>query len=271
MQELHAKIVNLYHHLCEMPALTPNAAVNRAFTQIVDTALTPLPADASQNLLESLDTSIGLNAIHSLCASGETELENHWAKAIALAENPVSLLATFPYLENYRRLVAMEVATIRQANPQATTALLGGSGPLPLTAYFLIQEHGFHVTCLDISPTANSMAAAWLNRVVPSSSVNWITADIGQLETMPICDVVWLCAMVFSHNASQQQQVLHHIQHIILPNQLLAVRSTYGLRTLLYPKVNCRGCTGLEFIAARHPTDDVVNSIILLRKRASKA
>jgi hypothetical protein len=60
--------------------------------------------------------------------------------------------------------------------------------------------------------------------------------------------------------------MLHALQHKVRPGQYVGVRSTHGLRSLLYTKIDCRHCHALTYLNTFHPQDDVINSFILLQK-----
>lgn len=50
------------------------------------------------------------------------------------------------------------------------------------------------------------------------------------------------------------------------PGAMLLARSARGLRTLLYPPVDLRAMPGFEVLEVVHPTDDVVNSVVVARR-----
>jgi hypothetical protein len=267
MQPLVRTIEESFGFLASQADLTPRAEVNRRFSALVNTALAAVPEEEVHILLAEVDARIGLARLRALCGTGETALEVHWAKRLAEAKDVLAELQQFPYYENYRQMVQAELELLRQYAPQANSVLLVGSGPLPLTAYFLAAEHGLAVQCLDVDDQANTLAKAWLYRLPQTLPIKFSTADIRDLQPMPPTSAVWLCALVLGQSAAEQTELLHGIESRLYPGQFLGVRSVQALRCLLYPKVDCRCCAQVEFQAVVHPRNDIINSFILLKKK----
>lgn len=266
MQPLVRTIEESFGFLASQADLTPRAEINHRFSVLVNTALATVPEEQVQTLLAEVDARIGLARLRALCGTGETALEVHWAKRLAVAKDVLAELQLFPYYENYRQMVQAELGLLRQYAPQANSVLLVGSGPLPLTAYFLAAEHGLAVQCLDIDAQANRLARDWLYRLPQILPIKFSTADIRDLQPMPHTSAVWLCALVLGQSSAEQERLLHSLEARLHPGQFLGVRSVRALRCLLYPKVDCRCCTGLDFKGVFHPHGEIVNSFVVMQK-----
>lgn len=266
MQPLLRTIEESFGYLVRQPDLAPQPEVNQRFSALVNTALATLPEEQVHTVLAAVDNQIGLHRLRQLCGIGETALEVHWAKRLGEASDVLAELHRFPYYENYRAMVQAELGLLRQFHPTANSVLLVGSGPLPLTAYFLAAEHGVAVQCLDVDDTANALAKGWLYRLPQTLPLRFTTADIRDFNPLPATAAVWLCALVLGQSAAEQERLLHSLEARLNPGQFLGVRSVRDLRCLLYPKVDCRCCRQLEFKGVFHPRDGIVNSFILLQK-----
>ncbi|NBX85889.1 MAG: hypothetical protein EBQ80_01370 [Proteobacteria bacterium] len=266
MQPVIQTITETFSFLANQTDLSPSPQINQYFTRLVTSALVPLPEAQVTTILAEVESQIGLARLRELCGTGETALEVHWAKQLANAPDMLATLHDFPYYQNYRHMVQAELALLRQHAPTAKSVLLVGSGPLPLTAYFLAAEHGMAVECLDINPQANQLAQAWLQRLPTPLPITFTSADVRNLTPMPQADVVWLCALVLGQSESEQERLLHTIEARLWPGQFIGIRSVKDLRCLLYPKVNCRCCTNLQFKGVFHPENEIVNSFVVLQK-----
>lgn len=267
MQPLVNTIEETFGFLKKQPNLMPRPEINQRFSALVGTALANLPDGQQHTVLAEVDRRIGLNQLRQLCGAGETALEVYWAQRLAEATDVTAELRHFPYYENYRAMVQAELGLLRQFTPNVPSALLVGSGPLPLTAYFLAAEHGVTVNCLDIDETANSLAKGWLSRLPQPLPLGFITADIRDFSSLPTTAAVWLCALVLGQSVAEQKRLLHSLETRLHSGQFLGVRTVRDLRCLLYPKVDCRCCEQMTFKGVFHPDNEIVNSFVVLEKK----
>lgn len=79
------------------------------------------------------------------------------------------------------------------------------------------------------------------------------------------CVRSFVAALVGMTN-DEKQQILQKIKHTARPGTLVAVRSAYGSRELLYPKLEAIPA-GYREIDSYIPTDDVVNSMHIKHER----
>lgn len=74
------------------------------------------------------------------------------------------------------------------------------------------------------------------------------------------------------HNACQRGEseekvkILGHVRKYMKKGGILLVRSAKGARAFLYPVVEENELVGFEVLSIFHPTDDVINSVVLVRK-----
>lgn len=78
-------------------------------------------------------------------------------------------------------------------------------------------------------------------------------------------DCIFLAALV-GMNKEKKVKVLENVRKYMKEGGILLVRSVKGPRAFLYPVVEEHELVGFEVLDIFHPTDEVVNSIILVRK-----
>lgn len=271
VQAVARRVGQLRAQLEAAPHLRPSAAVDPLFSELVRLCCTT-PA----NLADAALTGVADHApvLRRLCAAGESELETYWARRIVAADDPAAELARFPYLQNYRDLVRMELAGIAAVGGRAPrrVAVLG-SGPLPLTGLVLAREHGVHVLHVD----RDHECLAWGDAVTESlgleGRVRSVRADLECADCAPTLvsaglgdsDAVVLAALVGADSAAKRQ-VCGRLARLVRPVEAwVLVRSAVQLRTLLYPEVRAEDLAGLRVELELHPRSDVVNSILVAR------
>ena len=205
----------------------------------------------------------GAGGLRRLCAEGETQLERDWASRIATAADPGGTLAGFPYLDNYRRLVRLEVDALgRTARRQVRRVAFLGSGPLPLSALLLARALAVPVDAVDHDPGAVA-AGRLVAAALGDDRVTFVRAGAGQLD-LAAHDVVVLAALV-GESRAEKRAVLRHLAAAMAPGAVLLARSARAARTLLYPPVDARDLQGFALQSVIHPVDDVVNSVVVAR------
>jgi hypothetical protein len=239
-----------------------------------------------------------LPSLRQICAQAESCLELHWAEHIlstkGTPDEVFTRLKTFPYYENYQELTRLELCSILSATkiPPRRVAFIG-SGPLPLTSLCLLQalkQDGL-VTSLSAAPnpeTRNKQQQPVILNVdydsaaiAASLSLSIALGEAGRGMEF-ICaeatstdkdlaefDVVYMAALVGITQAEKEGIVLQVVDRM-RPGALLVVRSSWGLRTCLYPEVDLATeslLKRLECCVVVHPYGQVVNSVIVARVR----
>jgi hypothetical protein len=254
--------------------LRPSHEVDALFTELVELCCTTPP-----NLAEEAMSGLGEHApvLRRLCATGESELETHWAKRIVAAADPHAELALFPYLQNYRDLVRMELAAVTAlGNPKPASVAILGSGPLPLTGIVLAAEYGVRVVHVDRDSESLQLGADVTAAIGLADTVTSELADLEDplcLEALSAagvdeCDVIVLAALVGSDGPAKQA-VSARIAGLIRPSALVLARSAVRMRSLLYPEVRAADLVGLDVGLEMHPYNDVVNSVLVARPRGA--
>ena len=78
--------------------------------------------------------------------------------------------------------------------------------------------------------------------------------------------MVFLAALVGMRREEKRGVIEHLVRHM-RPGALLVARSAHGARAFLYPVVETDELNGFEVLSVYHPGDEVVNSVIVARKK----
>lgn len=258
------RIVHLTDQLAALPDLQPAPRTDALFGDLVNTVLTA-PEGQARAVLDHPDVSSRRDRLRELSARGETALEHVWAARITSAPDPRAELAAFPYLDNYRRLTALEVRLLRGwtgASPASVAVI--GCGPLPLSALGYADALGAPVVGLDRDGSAVRLAREVAART-GAAGVRFEQADAADADLRGY-DVVVLAALV-GETPTAKTAILERVAQAVRPGTLLLARSAHGLRTLLYPPVDLTATPGFDVLEVVHPTDDVINSVVVARRR----
>lgn len=268
------KITEIYEHVSKLPSLKPSEDVNTLFTELVTTCIPPSSIDVAK--LSKENQSMRSNLI-KLCGTAEGFLERHYANLLSTFDHPLQHLDIFPYYSNYLKLSLLEHTILANHAPKvasaATRVAFIGSGPLPLTSIVLALHHMkssvFHN--YDVDPVANSMASRLtLTHQDLSQRMLFRTTDIMDVTTdLHDYDVVFLAALV-GMDIADKLQVLNHLANHMAPGAMLMLRSAAGARAFLYPVVDPSDLQdSFEVLSVFHPTDEVINSVVIARKHSS--
>ncbi|MEU4362441.1 nicotianamine synthase family protein [Promicromonospora sp. NPDC023987] len=257
------RIVHLTDQLSTLSHLRPDPHTNALFGDLVQ-AILSAPDRQAREILAHPEIESRRSAIRDLSARGETALEHAWAEHIATAPDPRAALATFPYLDNYDRLTALEVRLLVHAGGAPRSVAMLGCGPLPLSTLGYADALGCPVVGLDRDPAAVDLARRVATRT-GASRVQFEEADAADVGLMGY-DAVVLAALV-GETPSAKAAILHRVAGAMRPGAMLLARSARGLRGLLYPAVDLGAMPGFEVLEVVHPTDDVINSVVVARRR----
>jgi SAM-dependent methyltransferase len=256
------RIVHLTDQLAALPHLRPDPRTNALFGDLVRAVLAT-PNRHAKDILAHPEVHRRKAAVRDLSARGETALEHAWAEHIVSAPDPRAALAAFPYLDNYHRLTALEARLLTHAGGTPTSVAVLGSGPLPLSALGYADALGASVVGLDRDATAVALARQVADRI-GYQAVRFEQADAADVGLTGY-DAVVLAALV-GETSSAKAGILREVAGAMRPGALLLARSAHGLRTLLYPPVDLGAMPGFEVLEVVHPTDDVVNSVVVARR-----
>ncbi|MFJ2758032.1 nicotianamine synthase family protein [Nocardioides sp. NPDC087217] len=269
-EAIDERLVSTLDDLLDQPSLEPGIVVDALFNRLV-TAVLSVPEPEAEAVLAALPPSRSPALFRSVASAGEHALERVWADRIALSPDPASAFARFPYRENYRLLVKMELEAVRRQGTVPRHVLLLGSGPLPLTALCLADQ-GIAVHCVDHDAEAIRLSSAAFGRL-GAVGVTFEHAEASAATPPHPVDVVLLAGLVGSDDAAKAE-VLGEAATSLVPGGLVLARSARGLRTLLYPQVGPHALAGLNVVAEANPEvdapgTDVINSAILARPSSS--
>lgn len=268
--ELHPitlDVRSLCQGLRQRATLAPSPVVNRLFGGLVGLAQSKTPQATAIKVLAELKADGTLPKLHQLCAKGEFELEAHWGEKIRESDTPMETLREFPYWNNYKKLVKMEMAALRAAHPGFKKVLFVGAGPLPLSSFIMGKHYGVDVHHLEVEEGAHCCAMDWMEKILGVGHIPCHHMDVMDFSDFAQYDVVVLAALVGVDHETKAR-ILSHLQHYMNPAQTLMIRSVKGMRGLLYPEVLAGDLPGFQVVKEVHPRGEVVNSVILARKLA---
>ncbi|KAF3454132.1 hypothetical protein FNV43_RR04579 [Rhamnella rubrinervis] len=261
------RVCELYEKISSLETLKPSKDVDMLFTQLVRTCMPPTHIDVTK--LCKRVQEIRCKLIR-LCGEAEGLLESHFSAILASHQNPLRHLNIFPYYSNYLKLSHLEFTILKEHYTHTPTNIaFVGSGPLPLTSIVLASNHltttSFHN--FDVDPSANSKALALVSSHSDlSKRFVFHTTDIMNVTSaLKDFEVVFLAALV-GMNKEEKVRVIDHLAKYMAPGSLLMLRSAHGARAFLYPVVDPCHLRGFEVLSVFHPTDEVINSVVIARK-----
>ncbi|KYF65154.1 nicotianamine synthase family protein [Sorangium cellulosum] len=262
---LSTRIHRIYNELASMGSLAPSQRVNHLFSELVSISMSRSRGEADEVLGDPAVSAIR-EGLWRVCSRGEYELERHWARRIAAADDPAAELRSFPYAANYDKLTRLELSGLRGVRDELPRRVLFiGSGPLPFTSILLAERLGLPVSNIDVDEEACADARALARRLGLSDRLGFTCADALACADLSEFDCVFLAALV-GMNRREKSRLLHHLHGAMRPGALLLVRSSQRLRTLLYPEVDIHGMAPFEPLLEIHPHDEVINSVILAER-----
>ena len=265
---LRGEIHRIYQTLATAPTLAPSPGVDRLFSDLVRLARADAPGTVRDVLDDPIVCAIQDN-LRRVCSNGEYLLESHWARhVVECSTDAWGALRAFPYFENYRQLCRLEVGGILSlglASPKQV--LFVGAGPLPLTSMVLAKEHALPVTNVDTDSEACRLASRLAERLGLDGDLDFVHADILDIDDFAGFDLIVLASLV-GLARREKTRVLEHLGRHTKPGTLLVLRSAARLRTLLYPRIDLEQLGPFEPLLEIHPHHDVINSVIIARRRS---
>ncbi len=203
------------------------------------------------------------------CAKAECALERAWAERIAASKDPHTELRQFPYVDNYERLAAWEYASILQIARRAPRKILFvGSGPLPLSAWFLSRFPDVRMTVLDRDTDALTLGKAALLALGAGETITHIHADAEQFDGYAAFDTIIIAALV-GETDSDLRSIFDRLAAHVTPSADVIARSVHGTRSLLYRPVPQD--VHPAFVATHdiRPPSPIINSLLCFRTASS--
>ncbi|XP_027344375.1 nicotianamine synthase-like [Abrus precatorius] len=264
---LIAQIMQLHASISKLESLRPSKQVNSLFTHLVNLCTLPSSID-----IEALPQEVKImrENLIKLCGHAEGLLELEFSTFISLTPKPLNNLTLFPYYGNYVKLANLENKILEENGVvNSKKVAFVGSGPMPLTSIIMATHHmeSTHFDNFDIDEKANEMA----RKIVASDAtlerrMKFETQDIMEVrERLGQYDCIFLAALV-GMSREAKNKILGHIRRYMKEGGVLLVRSAKGARAFLYPIVEEHDMVNFEVLSIFHPTNDVINSVVLLRK-----
>lgn len=261
-----ARIMQLHACISKLESLRPSKQVNSLFMHLVKLCIRPSSID-----IKALPQEVQQKrrSLIILCGSAECLLELEFAAQLSKISQPLKSLNLFPYYGNYVKLASLEKKIlIENGVVQPKKIAFVGSGPVPFTSIIMASQHmkSAHFDNFDIDEAANHAA----RKIVYSDSqiakrMTFLTCDIMEVkDQLAEYDCIFLAALV-GRNEEEKVKILKHIRKYMKDGGFLLVRSAKGARAFLYPAVEEHNLLDFEVLSICHPTNDVINSIILLR------
>ncbi|KAM4108040.1 hypothetical protein ACB094_03G015200 [Castanea mollissima] len=193
------------------------------------------------------------------CGEAEGLLESHYSTILGSYENPLDHLDIFPCYSNYLKLSLLAFV---------------GSGPLPLTSIILASKHLTKSTFYnyDINPLANSQAIGLFSSDSDLSKRMFFHTNniMNVTNALKDYEVFFLAALV-GMDKEDKVKFVDHLAKYMAPGAPLMLRSAHGARDFLYPVLDPCDLRGFEFLSVFHPTNEVINSVVIARKYALPA
>ncbi|KAF7722329.1 putative 26S proteasome regulatory subunit [Apophysomyces ossiformis] len=270
-QKLVDEIEHIYLELATQPSLKPSSCVNTLFTRLVQMCVVEYDQDVTHRVLRHPNIQALTGPLRAICSSGEYLLEWYWAgKLVSLykqeAANPIS---QFVYYENYVGLSRLELHALEGIGATLTRVVFVGSGPLPLSSILMAQQCAKirHVDNVDNNHQAIVISSQLVRSLGMQDRLKFHEVDASQYAGYGHADVVILGALV--GDKQQKMEFLKRIADDMRPGAVVMVRSAHSLRKLLYPSVEpfeLNAC-GFETLAEVHPHNEVVNSVLIAKRR----
>ena len=239
----------------------PSPDVNAAFSGLVAAVVqaAALPSWCNEEVRRE---------VQRRCSLSESEMEMYWSRRIASSARPQQELETFWYIDNYRELVRREIGLMGGSGlmlSNSSRVAMIGSGPLPLTAWFLWRQTGAMVDLVDVAPAA-LVQSRELARAIAWPVGECLLAD-GAAVALPdnAYDVVYVAGLA-GDSAEAKQQIIDNILLALRPSGRIIVRGAHGAKTLLYPAFDPNSLQRVRLLVEYNPDDDIINSVYVYKK-----
>ncbi|KAK4224254.1 putative nicotianamine synthase [Podospora fimiseda] len=286
-------VVETHSKLLELPHLRPDDAINQLLGNLVSVCSEIHDQEIVNKVLSSAGVQAVLPSLRQICAQSESCLELHWAEHILQEQSPEEVLdrlRSFPYYDNYEDLTRLELCSILSATHTAPRKIAFiGSGPLPLTSLCLLRslKNDAWVKSMTRSHEQEEQQPIVLNVDYDESAISaslklslalgeagkgmeFICAEASSAsKDLTEFDVVYMAALV-GISQTEKEGIMLEVVNRMRKGALLVVRSSWGLRTCLYPEVDLATenlLKRLEPCVVVHPYNQVVNSVIVARVR----
>lgn len=255
---MHPK--EIYKQLSRADDLRPSPRINTLFSELVSHILNypHAPCLLKKNEVENLQR---------ICSEGECELEKYWARRIINSKSPSLTLKSFPYFENYLKLVELEVSSLQKCRKHETHEILFcGGGALPLTSIILAQKFGISSTIIDNDKEAAALSQKLIQSLNLQTKITTLCRDAASFTNFYSFSVIYIAGLV-GLSKERQELIFSHINKSIRKDTHILVRSSYGNRKLLYRPVSKKILKKFHLVLVVHPKNEIINSVFVLQPK----
>jgi len=260
MNTMNETIPTAIKETLELRDLVPSEHVNKVMTNLVNSVIYD-----KKTAVASIEPALQAT-IRTISSNAETEMEKYWAQVVIDAEKPHEALQDFPYIENYSELTERELRLASETGltlDQSCTALIIGSGPLPLSAFEIHKQTGAHIEHVDGSEEAIALSKAISAALQIDARFYCAMGD--QVALTGTYELVLIAALAGS-SVEDKQRIVNNILPHLAPNGRIIIRSAKGNRELLYPVIDAAKLTGVRLLSEYHPTDHIINSVLIYER-----
>ncbi|MGL5826831.1 MAG: nicotianamine synthase family protein [Nocardioides sp.] len=260
--------MTLHQMLSRQPSLEPSPVVNEAFAELISVC-EHRHGDEVEPVLRDPRIAAVTQELRNACATGEFLLERSWAGAVIKAKDPAAELARFPYLSNYEQLTLLEahaLAGVGYDLDRVRRICFLGGGPLPLSALLLLRRLSAQVDVVDIDHEAAVLGTQVVSSLSQGDRLAVHHADGAEFEGVTDTEVVFVAALV-GLDRPAKRRILRALATRMRRGSMLVIRSSHGLRTLLYPPLHLADLGDWTPLAVIHPMNAVINSVVVAVRR----
>jgi predicted GNAT family N-acyltransferase len=155
----------------------------------------------------------------------ETEIEYRYAHAVLTGEEKT--LDNYRLSARFEQLLQRELSLLSgQRSPERI--LFIGSGPLPISAYYVHRITGKPVDCLDRCPEAVDISRRVIAQIGLSDSMRVFTG-LGEDFNIRNYDLIIIALL-----AKPKRRIMRNVRKRAAPGCRVLCRTSFGLRTLVY-------------------------------------
>ncbi|MBI4137191.1 methyltransferase domain-containing protein [Candidatus Roizmanbacteria bacterium] len=256
-------ILAIYRALKKLDSLSPSRKANRLFNRLVEITEVFDPSVVNAVFSNTAIQSV-LPELRHMCEEGEILFEKYWSHKIQ--SGTYYKLRSFPDYDNYVELTGFEYNALRTITQRSLSRMLHiGSGALPLTSMCFAQMYKMQVRAIERDPEALALSRSLITYCNLTKQVTILEGDANTWHDFENLDVVLLAAMV-GYTKEEKQRTIRNLYTHMKPGQLLLVRTTHSLRSLIYSAIKPEDIPFFTLKAAVHPYTAVRNSVIIAER-----
>ncbi|WP_088344938.1 MULTISPECIES: nicotianamine synthase family protein [Rhodomicrobium] len=184
--------------LARQQDLSPNnSEVNHCFGALVSKLKQWHMDGFGGDLLNHPDLAEAARDLPRICARAEYEMEKFWSQKIIDSKAPNATLASFPYYNDYDKLVTDEVALLGCSPRQV---LFLGSGPLPLSALVVAKRHpDANIVCIERDEAACQLCRTIVDLFDLDARISVVNSDANTYNSDSV-DLIVCAALIEDFN-----------------------------------------------------------------------